>query len=141
MRRESLASDEIAADKMVVAAALTLLMISAVSVIVLLSTDEGENPASSDWEWVDPITEVEDDNHSHTDLLSHRLSTPNMQLIDYHNLNCDGEMFPPPELDNTAGRPCDSEMKNTAPTPGDNSEVIIEGNFHEGCVIHGDGSG
>tara|TARA_Y100001001_G_scaffold133356_1_gene133517 strand:+ start:297 stop:554 length:258 start_codon:yes stop_codon:yes gene_type:complete len=49
MRRESLASDEIAADKMVVAAALTLLMISAVSVIVLLSTDEGENPASSDW--------------------------------------------------------------------------------------------
>ena len=141
MRRESLASDEIAADKMVVAAALTLLMISAVSVIVLLSTDEGGNPASSDWEWVDPITEVEDDNHSHTDLLSHRLSTPNMQLIDYHNLNCDGEMFPPPELDNTAGRPCDSEMKNAAPTPGDNSEVIIEGNFHEGCVIHGDGSG
>ena len=105
MRRESLVSDEIAADKMVVAAALTLLMISAVSVIVLLSTDEGGNPASGDWEWVDPITEVEDDNHSHTDLLAHRLSTPNMQLIDYHNLNCDGEMFPPADLDNTAGRP------------------------------------
>ena len=140
MRRKSLASDEIAADKMVMAAALTLLLISAVSIIALMSTDD-DLPSSSEWEWVDPITEVEDDNHSHTDLLAHRLATPNMQLIDYHNLNCDGEMFPPEGFDNSAGRPCDHELKNTAPTPGDNSEVIIEGNFHEGCEIHGDGTG
>ena len=40
--------------------------------------------------WVDPVTEIEDDNHSHNDLFAHRLKTSNMQLIDYHNLNCDG---------------------------------------------------
>ena len=108
MRRESLASDDIAADKMVMAAALTLLLISAVSIIALLAADDDNLPSSNDWEWVDPITEVEDENHSHTDLLAHRLATPNMQLIDYHNLNCDGEMYPPEDLDNTAGRPCDN---------------------------------
>nr|MCS5536028.1 hypothetical protein [Candidatus Poseidoniales archaeon] len=85
MRRDSLSSDEVAADRMVIAAALTLLIISAVSIIALLASDEDNIPSSNDWEWVDPITEVEDENHSHTDLLSHRLSTPNMQLIDYHN--------------------------------------------------------
>ncbi len=55
--------------------------------------------------WIDPVMEVEDANHSHNDLLAHRLSTSNAKLIDYHNLNCDGEVYPPPELDNTAGRP------------------------------------
>ena len=40
MRRKSLTSDEIAADKMVMAAALTLLLISAVSIIALMSTDD-----------------------------------------------------------------------------------------------------
>ena len=62
--------------------------------------------------WVDPVTEIEDDNHSHNDLLAHRLKTSNMQLIDYHNLNCDGEVTPPAELDNVAGRPCYDEFKN-----------------------------
>ena len=63
MRRESLTSDEIAADKMVMAAALTLLLISAVSIIALLAADDDNLPSSNDWEWVDPITEVEDENH------------------------------------------------------------------------------
>ena len=85
--------------------------------------------------------EIEDANHSHNDLLAHRLSTANAKLIDYHNLNCDGEVYPPPELDNTAGRPCYDDWKNVGPTPGDNSEIAIEGNFHEDCEIYADGSG
>nr|AIF08174.1 hypothetical protein [uncultured marine group II/III euryarchaeote KM3_27_D07] len=91
--------------------------------------------------WVDPVTEIEDDNHSHNDLLAHRLKTSNMQLIDYHNLNCDGNEKPPAELDNVAGRPCYPEYKNTGPTPGDNSEISIEGNFMDDCEIYGDGTG
>ena len=98
------------------------------------SGPEGEN-------WIDPVVEIEDANHSHNDLLAHRLSTSNAKLIDYHNLNCDGEVYPPPELDNTAGRPCFDEWKNVGPTPGDNSEIAIEGNFDEDCKIHADGSG
>ncbi|MDP6099064.1 MAG: hypothetical protein QF566_02685, partial [Candidatus Thalassarchaeaceae archaeon] len=35
--------------------------------------------------WVDPVMEIEDENHSHSDLFSHRLSTSNTKLIDYHN--------------------------------------------------------
>ena len=49
-------------------------------------------------------------------MLAHRLATPNAQLIDYHNLNCDGNVKPPAELDNVAGRPCFDEFKNTGPT-------------------------
>jgi len=33
------------------------------------------------WDWIDPVVEIEDDNHSHIDLLSHRLNTPNAKLI------------------------------------------------------------
>ena len=91
--------------------------------------------------WVDPVVEIEDANHSHNDLLAHRLYTPNANLIDYHNLNCDGEVKPPADLDNTAGRPCYPEWKNVGPTPGDNSEIAIEGNFLEDCEIYADGSG
>ena len=96
---------------------------------------------SDSWEWIDPVTEIEDGNHSHNDLLAHRLATPNAQLIDYHNLNCDGNVKPPAELDNVAGRPCFDEFKNTGPTPGDNSEIAIEGNFLDDCEIYGDGTG
>ena len=60
---------------------------------------------------------------------------------DYHNLNCDGNEKPPAEFDDTMGRPCLEESKNTAPTPGDNSEISIEGNFLEDCEIYPDGSG
>lgn len=91
--------------------------------------------------WIDPVTEIEDANHSHGDLLAHRLQTPNVRLIDYHNLNCDGNEKPPAELDNSAGRPCDPAFKNAAPTPGDSSEIAIEGNFLEDCVKYPDGTG
>mgnify|MGYP001389796362 FL=1 len=105
-----------------------------------LSPKDDDSESQMD-DWVDPVMEIEDGNHSHSDLLSHRLSTQNVKLIDYHNLNCDGEVYPPPELDNTAGRPCFDDWKNTAPTPGDNSEIAIEGNFEEDCEIYADGTG
>jgi hypothetical protein len=96
--------------------------------------DDSEN-------WIDPVIEIEDENHTHIDLLAHRLATANARLIDYHNLNCDGNEKPPAEFDDTMGRPCLEESKNTAPTPGDNSEISIEGNFLEDCEIYPDGSG
>ena len=96
-----------------------------------------DEPAEEVYVWVDPVTEIEDENHSHSDLMAHRLQTPNVRLIDYHNLNCDGNVKPPAELDNVAGRPCDPAFKNVAPTPGDSSEISIEGNFMEDLsLIH-----
>ena len=74
--------------------------------------------------------------------MQHFLQTDNIELIDYHNLNCDGKVRPDDDaLDDSAGRPCDPEFKNVAPTPGDNSEIAIEGNFLEDCEIYADGSG
>ncbi len=69
------------------------------------------------------------------------MNTPNAKLIDYHNLNCDGNVKPPPGFDDTQGRPCSDEFKNIGPTPGDNSEITIEGNFDEDCKLYADGSG
>ncbi len=100
-----------------------------------------DEPSEEAYVWIDPVTEIEGENHSHTDLLAHRLKTPNVRLIDYHNLNCDGNEKPPAELDNTAGRPCYPEYKNTGPTPGDSSEISIEGNFLEDCEKYPDGTG
>ena len=106
-----------------------------------LSFITGDDSDDDGYTWVDPVVEIEDANHSHNDMLAHRLYTPNAKLIDYHNLNCDGEVKPPADLDNTAGRPCYPEWKNVGPTPGDNSEIAIEGNFYEDCEIYADGSG
>ena len=106
-----------------------------------LSFITGGDSDDEEYTWVDPVVEIEDANHSHNDMLAHRLYTPNAKLIDYHNLNCDGEVKPPADLDNTAGRPCYPEWKNVGPTPGDNSEIAIEGNFLEDCEIYADGSG
>ena len=106
-----------------------------------LSTGDDENNVEEDYVWVDPVMEIENDNHSHSDLLAHRLFTPNAKLIDYHNLNCDGNVIPPAGYDNMQGRECFDEFKNTAPTPGDNSEIAIEGNFEDDCEIYGDGTG
>mgnify|MGYP000512985062 FL=1 len=106
-----------------------LLLVAVVSVAAWLALGgvgqvaEGESVP----DWVDPITEIEDENHSHNNLSAHVLFTENMRLIDYHNLNCDGSLKPPAELDNTAGRECYPEFKNVGPTPGDNSEIVLEG--------------
>ena len=106
-----------------------------------MNLDSGDSNAEAQDDWVDPVIEIENESHSHGDLLAHRLSTDNIQLIDYHNLNCDGNVKPPAELDNTAGRPCLPEYKNVAPTPGDSSEIAIEGNFLEDCEKYPDGTG
>ena len=74
---------------------LTALMILApLSGCLSFSNDSGGSGDGS-MDWIDPVTEIEDDNHSHNDLLAHRLATPNAKLIDYHNLNCDGNVKPP----------------------------------------------
>ena len=126
MRRRALSVDESATDKILVIAIVTLISISLLSVLAYMNLDSGDSNVDVPEIWVDPVVEIEDENHSHSDLLAHRLSTDNIQLIDYHNLNCDGNEKPPAELDNTAGRPCLPEYKNVAPTPGDSSEIAIE---------------
>ena len=73
--------------------------------------DDSSSSSSETEGWVDPIVESEncenctglDQNHQHTNLMQHFLQTDNITLIDYHNLNCDGNEKPPAELDNTAG--------------------------------------
>ncbi|MDP6099533.1 MAG: hypothetical protein QF566_05075, partial [Candidatus Thalassarchaeaceae archaeon] len=143
--RRMMFDDESAAtqEQMIVYALVGLVSLSLLSSAAWFAFSFGNDDTSEDpmENWVDPVTEIEDDNHSHTDLMAHRLKTSNMQLIDYHNLNCDGNEKPPTELDNIAGRPCFPEYKNTGPTPGDNSEIAIQGNFLDDCVIYGDGTG
>ena len=127
-------------NEIVTSSTLVLLMLSAV-LSGCFGLGEGNSDEEDDWIWVDPVTEIEDENHSHSNLMAHRLKTPNARMIDYHNLNCDGEVTPPDGFDNVAGRPCYDEYKNVGPTPGDNSEIAIEGNFLEDCEIYGDGTG
>ena len=102
MRTEQLKEDERAADKVIVIALVSLLTISLISGLAYMSLDDGgdDNDGSQTAAWIDPVVEIEDENHSHSDLLAHRLQTENMLLIDYHNLNCDGNVAPPAELDN-----------------------------------------
>ena len=143
MLQDELQDDTSAADKLIVIALASLLTVSVISAIAYVGLDSDEEDSSNPkpMEWIDPVTEIEDEYHSHTDLMAHRLQTENMLLIDYHNLNCDGNVAPPAELDNVAGRPCYPEFKNVGPTPGDSSEISIEGNFMEDCVKHPDGTG
>ena len=142
MQTRRLREDERAADKVIVIALASLLTISVFSALAYMSLDDDKSNESSDSEeWIDPVVEIEDEFHSHSDLLAHRLQTSNMKLIDYHNLNCDGNVAPPAELDNVAGRQCFPEFKNVGPTPGDSSEISIEGNFMEDCEKRPDGTG
>ncbi len=139
-------SDETAEvnQQMIVYALVGLVSLSLLSMsawLVMNYTGSGSSGDGDSKPFIDPVMEIEDDNHSHSDLLAHRLWTDNMQLIDYHNLNCDGNEKPPTELDNVAGRPCYPEYKNLGPTPGDSSEVSIEGNFLDDCVKYPDGTG
>ena len=104
MQTKELKEDERAADKVIVIALVALLTISLISGLAYMSLDSGDDENQSDQTsaWIDPVVEIEDENHSHSDLLAHRLQTDNMLLIDYHNLNCDGNVAPPAELDNVA---------------------------------------
>ena len=144
MLNQGLTRDSNAADQIIVYAMVGLICVSFLSIgayIMMLTDDDASSSSAGEEEWIDPVVEIEDEQHSHTDLLAHRLQTDNMLLIDYHNLNCDGNVAPPAELDNVAGRPCYPEYKNVGPTPGDSSEIAIEGNFMEDCVKNPDGTG
>jgi len=140
---------DLSQEKLLSIGIVVLLAVSGITVIAYYNSDNGSSD-SDNVAWLDPITEVEncenctgqDANHQHTDIMQHFLQTHNVTLIDYHNLNCDGNERPDDDaLDDSAGRPCKPEYKNLAPTPGDNSEVSIEGNFLDDCEIYGDGSG
>ena len=126
----------------IAAIAVAGLMTVSLAAFALYSFNDGDDDGSSHWSanWVDPVTEITGPgNHSHNNLTEHFLATDNMTLIDYHNLNCDGQLTPSLGNNLWVGRSCDSEYKNTAPTPGDNSEVIIEGDFPdcvEGCYAY-----
>ncbi|MCH2431410.1 MAG: hypothetical protein MK206_00220, partial [Candidatus Poseidoniia archaeon] len=128
-------------EKLLSIGVVILLSVAGLATIIYYNDGSSDSDTNGESEWIDPIVEVEncenctglDQNHQHTNLMQHFLQTDNIELIDYHNLNCDGNEKPPAELDNTAGRPCDPEFKNVAPTPGDNSEIAIEGNFLEDC--------
>ena len=120
-----------------------LFILSAVSYTMYKNEENGEDtgdePVSN---WIDPVYPAGpagDANHSHGGsdeaLLAHWLWTENMTLIDYHNLNCDGERAASGGDRN--GRPCSPEFKNKeAPssTPGDAGEIAIEGDFPE-CIL------
>ena len=110
MLRRQLNDDDSAADKIIVIALVSLLTVSVISAIAYMSldSDESNGGGSKTTEWIDPVVEIEDENHSHTDLMAHRLATNNMQLIDYHNLNCDGNVAPPAEY--VPVLPCSSEL-------------------------------
>ena len=132
---------DISQEKLLSIGIVLLLSVSGMATLAYFNNEKSDNLDNILEAWIDPITEVEncenctgpDANHQHTNLIQHFLQTDNITLIDYHNLNCDGNVKPPAELDNTAGRPCKPEFKNVAPTPGDNSEIAIEGIFLEDC--------
>ena len=73
------------ADQLIMYAIVGLVSVSMLSLgaYVVMSASEADPSTESATEaWIDPVVEIEDENHSHTDLLAHRLSTSNMQLID-----------------------------------------------------------
>ena len=82
MQRRRLHDDDVAADKIIVIALVTLLTVSVISVIAYVNVDsEDDAKESKSMDWIDPVVEIEDENHSHTDLLAHRLQTENLSLI------------------------------------------------------------
>ena len=89
MQTRRLREDERAADKIIVIALASLLTVSVLSALAYMSLDddESDNESNDSSEWIDPVVEIEDEFHSHSDLLAHRLQTDNMLLIDYHNLS------------------------------------------------------
>ena len=82
MQSRRMIEDENATDKVIVIALVSLLTISVLSVIAYVGLDEEIEESESEMTWIDPVVEIEDENHSHSDLLAHRLQTENMHLIE-----------------------------------------------------------
>ena len=92
--------------------------VSAVATVVYYSDDSKDLDSSESNSWVDPIVEVENVKTAWSGPKPSAykpsptfLQTDNIQLIDYHNLNCDGNEKPPAELDNTAEGCCIQNSK------------------------------
>ena len=77
MLQRDLHDDTSAADKLIVIALASLLTVSLISAVVYVGLDSDEEDSSNQksTEWVDPVVEIEDEYHSHTDLLAHRLQS------------------------------------------------------------------
>ena len=82
MLRRQLQDNDDAADKIIVIALVSLLTVSVISAIAYMNLDseETDSSPSNSMEWIDPVVEIEDENHSHTDLMAHRLATSNICL-------------------------------------------------------------
>ncbi len=73
-----------AANQLVVYALVGLISLSMLSMAAWLAL-RGGSESGGEVEvdgWIDPVLEIEDDNHRHNDLLIHRLWTDNLELID-----------------------------------------------------------
>ena len=95
MLRRQLQDDDGAADKIIVIALVSLLTVSVISAIAYMNLDseKSESDRSTATEWIDPVVEIEDENHSHTDLMAHRLATSNMPVSYTHlTLPTNGEV-------------------------------------------------
>ena len=62
-------------NEIVTSSTLVLLMLSAV-LSGCFGLGEGNSDEEDDWIWVDPVTEIEDENHSHGDLMAHSSKHP-----------------------------------------------------------------
>ena len=67
MLRRELHDDVSAADKVIVIALVSLLTVSVISAIAYMSldSDKEDGSDSKSMDWVDPVVEIEDENHSH----------------------------------------------------------------------------
>ena len=76
MQPRRLLMDREAADQLITYAFVGLVIISLLSATAYLALGGDKNAEEmASPEWVDPVVEIEDENHSHTDLLAHRLQT------------------------------------------------------------------
>ena len=71
-----------------------LMLIMPLSGCMSMISDDSSTD-DSDMEWIDPVIEIEDENHSHNDLLAHRLSTilnsENIYVIDTGKVVANGK--------------------------------------------------
>ena len=82
MRNRGLIRDSNAADQIIIYVIVGLVTISLISMGAYFAMSNGSDDTTSSSmieEWIDPVVEIEDENHSHSDLLSHRLATSNMK--------------------------------------------------------------
>ena len=91
-------------EKLLSIAIVVLLAISGIASLVYYRENYYGDSSNNMNVWVDPVTEITGPgNHSHNNMSEHFLMTNNMTLIDYHNLNCDGQLKP--EMDPENGSP------------------------------------